>query len=1300
MSHRLPQVFALAPRGLDGTALVSAASRAGGLGILDLPEANSLRRVARLTGRPFAARVDPEEGWDSWLDDLPRSLVAIVATESDPSSWDTFASTVHASGRLALAEVTSRTSAEAAIARGFDGLIASGDEAGGRVGTSSTFILTQELLALGSLPVWSRGGIGPDGASGCVAMGASGVVLDGATLLGRESPLLEVQKSRIARLDGGETVVVGPVRGPRWRVVAAPGSTSLAALRSAAEEGGSAWDEAVRRWIGWLPDQAWPVGQDGAFAEGLARAFVTVGGIVTEVQRAIGANLQEARKANPIAEGSPLALSHGTRFPIVQGPMTRVSDSAAFAASVAEHGALPMLALAMLRGPEVRGLLEATRERLGDLAWGVGLLGFVLPELRKEQVAEVVAARPRFALIAGGRPDQAKELEESGIATYLHAPSPGLLRQYLKDGVRRFVFEGRECGGHVGPRSSLVLWQQVQPVLIEAVAGGIDASELHLLFAGGIHDARSASFVSAMASPIASHGARVGVLVGTAYLFTAEVVATGAIVPRFQAEAMGCRETVLLETGPGHEVRVRPSPFVALFETARRDLIGKGLGHDAIREELEGLNAGRLRVAAKGVDRRNGASSPLVSVPETDQISRGLYMLGQAAMLRDDVTTIEALHREIAEGSTSILGDVVPDAEPEPASPSDVAIIGLSAIFPGAIDARTFWENTLKGVDTIGEIPPDRWDWKTYYDPDPKAPDKIISRWGGFVPDVAFDPLRYGMPPNSLKSIEPVQLLTLEAVRAALEDAGYADRPYPRERTSVVLGIGGGSAQLAMGYAFRSYLPMLDAVSPGSGRDAMEACAGLLPEWTEDAFPGFLLNVAAGRVANRFDLGGSNYAVDAACGSSLAAASLAVRELETGAADVVILGGADTVQNPLTYLAFSKTQAFSPRGRCRPFDASADGIVISEGVAAIVLKRLADAERDGDRIYAVIKGMGSSSDGRARGLTAPRPEGQIRALKRAYAKSGVDPRTLGYIEAHGTGTAVGDVVEAQALAEVLREAGAVPGSCAVGSVKSSIGHTKCAAGMGGLINAALALHHRVLPPTIGVETPNPKAGFGEGPLHVNATLRPWLHSDPERPRRAGVSAFGFGGTNFHAVLESYDGNLIRPKAPFREWPVELFAWDAADVNALSTKIDDVARSLDGADVTLRDLSHAMSSRFTARDDGPILAIVAESLPDLRAKLQTARAALKAGDESLSDPRGIFYAAIPPFRGAPIAFVFPGQGSQTPGMLRIWRSISPRSERRSRRPIARSRPWVARPSGRRSIRRKRSEMSPRRDRSRP
>ncbi len=252
------------------------------------------------------------------------------------------------------------------------------------------------------------------------------------------------------------------------------------------------------------------MGQDAALAAGLARRFVTVGGIVQAVERAIDEGLRGARDLRPLVEGSPLATSHGTRFPIVQGPMTRVSDTVAFAEAVADGGALPFLALALMRETEVHALLDEAAARLGGRAWGVGILGFVSPELRREQIGAISQARPPFALIAGGRPDQARELERRGIATYLHVPSPGLLRQYWSDGARRFVLEGRECGGHVGPRSSFVLWEQAAEVVLEALERGAEPGEVHLLFAGGIHDARSAAAVAALAAPLAARSVRVG----------------------------------------------------------------------------------------------------------------------------------------------------------------------------------------------------------------------------------------------------------------------------------------------------------------------------------------------------------------------------------------------------------------------------------------------------------------------------------------------------------------------------------------------------------------------------------------------------------------------------------------------------------------------------------------------------------------------------------------------------------------------------------------------------------------------
>jgi acyl transferase domain-containing protein len=549
-------------------------------------------------------------------------------------------------------------------------------------------------------------------------------------------------------------------------------------------------------------------------------------------------------------------------------------------------------------------------------------------------------------------------------------------------------------------------------------------------------------------------------------------------------------------------------------------------------------------------------------------------------------------------------------------------------------------------------VPPDRWDVERYFDTDRDAPDKIYSRYGGFIDDTPFDPTRYGLPPNSLGSIEPLQLLTLEAVRAALDDAGYATRPFARDNTSVILGAGGGIADLGNQYVVRAALPSLFA-------DMDPEALGRLPEWTEDSFAGILLNVAAGRVANRFDLGGVNYTVDAACASSLAAVYAGVRELEVGTSDVVVVGGVDTMLNPFTYLCFAKTQALSPTGRCRTFDSAADGIVISEGLAILVLKRLADAERDGDRVYAVIDAVAGSSDGRGKGLTAPRPEGQVLALERAYATAGFSPATVGLIEAHGTGTVAGDQSEIEALRRVFAGHGAAVQSCALGSVKSMIGHTKCAAGLAGLIKATLALHHKVLPPTLHVAKPNTRARLDESPFYVNAEARPWIEPLNGSPRRAGVSAFGFGGTNFHVALEEYTGRYLADDEAPEQWPSELLLFGGEPAALLSSANSLVAALDAGATPPLRDLAYTAWCQCREAKGGR-LAIIATTLEDLSSKLERAREALAgSARDRLQDPHGVYYHS----RGATTVrslSSFRGRGRSTSICFAICRCSSPKS----------------------------------------
>jgi acyl transferase domain-containing protein/NAD(P)H-dependent flavin oxidoreductase YrpB (nitropropane dioxygenase family)/NAD(P)-dependent dehydrogenase (short-subunit alcohol dehydrogenase family) len=1298
-------VIALTPPGLCDPSLAIAACRAGARGFVDLEDAArpeialaAIARLHRFSDGSFGVKIGRYDGSlvKLLMADPPSGLAWALLAGGDSPDQEMCIGSFRERHIEVFVEAVSLAEGQWAEALGAEGLILKGQEAGGRVGTETAFILLQRWLAYRrdanrpALPVWVQGGVGLNTAAACLAGGAAGVVLDSQLLLARETPLDEAARQRLTAFDGSETTCLGERLGEAYRFYSRPGLAAVEELSrqeerldqaaGSREEKRAEWRRMVR--AGQADGSLWPLGQDACFARPLADRFVTVSGIIQALCSRSRQQLEAARRLRPLAAGGPLAVRHKTRYPIVQGPMTRVSDTAPFADAVARAGGLPFLALALSRKAETGKLLEETRDLAGGQSWGVGILGFVPPEIRQEQIEAIRECPPPFALIAGGRPDQARQLEKEGIVTYLHVPSPGLLRMFLKDGARRFVFEGRECGGHVGPRTSFVLWETVCELLREHLGPSGRGEDLQIIFAGGIHDARSAAMVSALSAGLADRGVAVGVLMGTAYLFTHEAVAAGAIVPRFQKEALECEDTVLLQTGPGHAIRCIKTPYFEEFEREKRRLLDEGKSREDIVTALEWMNIGRLRIASKGLDRvsgngrgklsmdagktDDGAASPpaplltpdasgLVPLSDEDQYARGMYMIGQAASLRGRLVTMAELHEEVSAGSQRVLESSPPVeiVAPGPAQkPCDIAIVGMACYFPGSTSLQAYWENILNKVNVIGEVPPTHWDWRLYYDPDPRAPDKIISKWGGFLDDIPFDPFVYGITPNSLHSIDPLHLYLLEAVRHALADAGYADRPFDRERTCAILGVGGGGNPLAVAYGFRTCLPLLDTVDGLgiTGDEVLKRTEKMLPAWTEDTFPGILLNVAVGRVANRFNFGGANYAVDAACGSSLASVQACIRELETGTSDVAVAMGADIVQTPYAYMAFSKTHALSPRGQCRPFDAGADGIVLSEGVAAIILKRRADAERDGDRIYAVIRGMGASSDGRDKGLTAPRAEGQLRALRRAYANAGFSPARVALIEAHGTGTVVGDQTEAQALGQVFREAGAEAQSCAVGSVKSMIGHSKCAAGIAGLVKTTLALHRKVLPPTL-VDKPNAKGNFDTGPLYLNGEARPWIHG-AEEPRCAGVSAFGFGGTNFHLALEEYTNELTAERPPaLNHWPAELLVWRRPTSHALQEALEQCHHALEeGARPRLAGLALSLWKANRPEPSQPIVAIVATSVEDLKDKLSIALDSVRSSKPRLHDPRGIHYAETPADESGKVAFLFPGQGSQYPNML--------------------------------------------------
>ncbi|ORW40551.1 hypothetical protein AWB90_21685 [Mycobacterium paraense] len=581
-----------------------------------------------------------------------------------------------------------------------------------------------------------------------------------------------------------------------------------------------------------------------------------------------------------------------------------------------------------------------------------------------------------------------------------------------------------------------------------------------------------------------------------------------------------------------------------------------------------------------------------------------------------------------------------------------MAVVGVSALFPGSPEAERFWRNIVGGVDLFSDIPASHWSVEDYYDPTPGVQDKVYARRGGFLPDIDFSPMDFGIPPNVLPATDTAQLLGLRVAQQVLEDMAGGDFSHiDRERVSVVLGASGGTEMTNyMGGSL--HRPVWERGLRAAGlseRDVTafsESVASGYTPWQENTFPGLLGNVIAGRIANRFDLGGTNCVIDAACASSLAALEVGLHELYLGEADMVIAGGVDAFNDILMFMCFAKVTALSPTGDCRPFSDQSDGTMLGEGLAMLALKRLDDAERDGDRIYAVIRGIGTSSDGRAKSIYAPSPAGQAKALRRAYAAAGYGPETVGLVEAHGTGTKAGDVAEFTALREVFDSSGRADRQwCALGSVKSQVGHTKGAAGACGLFKTVLALHHKTLPPTIKVDQPNPALDIEQSPFYLPARAKPWVAANGV-PRRASVSSFGFGGTNFHVTVEEYTGTGKRAWR-YRSWDSELIVLGAPSAAALSEQAARLAASLVDTDDMLGYIARSTQSAYDAAQPHR-LAVVADGVADLRTKLDHVAATLKAPDlaVSFSSPRGYHYSAQQP---GPVALLFPGQGSQYVGM---------------------------------------------------
>ena len=582
-----------------------------------------------------------------------------------------------------------------------------------------------------------------------------------------------------------------------------------------------------------------------------------------------------------------------------------------------------------------------------------------------------------------------------------------------------------------------------------------------------------------------------------------------------------------------------------------------------------------------------------------------------------------------------------------------IAIVGMASIFANSRNLEQYWENITTKLDAIMDVPLSRWNIDDHYSPDKKSPDKTYCRRGGFIPDIDFDPMEFGLPPNILEVTDVAQLMALVVARDVLDDAGIGESSgYDRDKVGIVLGVGGGQQQIVP-LSARLQGPVLEKVLASCGID--EADRGHIIEkfkkayvgWEENSFPGMLGNVIAGRVANRFDFGGTNCVVDAACAGSLAAMKLAISDLLEFRSEVMISGGICCDNSPFMYMSFSKTPAFTTNENVRSFDENSKGMMVGEGIGMVALKRLADAERDGDKIYAVIHGIGSSSDGRFKSIYAPRPDGQAKALMRAYSDAGFDPASVGLIEAHGTGTIAGDAAEFEGLTKFFGADNKKTQHIGLGTVKSQIGHTKAAAGTAGIIKAALALHHKVLPATINVTRPNAQLKIENSPFYLNTETRPWIPRVDSVPRRAGVSSFGFGGSNFHFVLQEYSP---KPSGSYRlnEVPQSILL-SAPDVNSLKSLASNWISKLAVAEAeqpfVFNQLVLEAPAATPALQNARIGFLAqngAEALVQLSLASKTWASQPEALNWALS---GVYFRAAGVATHGKVAAVFSGQGSQ-------------------------------------------------------
>ena len=1150
---------------------------------------------------------------------------------------------------------------------GLGRIVLKGCEASGFVSgetTTALYSMVKETRRTSSKPldilIW--GGVStPEAAAAFLSTGATGIVFESVHWLTDLVAIDDFQRQRLSNLRLDSTDLVGLDLQVPCRLFNKGNSLAFREIKTFEDSLYEATiiEESRRSFASrvqsralhpleshFSQDEVIPLGVEAAFAASFVERF----GPGTE--EAVTAFLDEIRNLCRLAEAkkdcfldSPVAREMGTLYPFIQGAMSWITDVPEFAASVAEAGGLPTIALGLMDAEALDQRLGRLPEIMGGRPYAVNVVSLAENPFRETHLAWIKRQRPRFVVIAGGDLSSLRELIGSGLEVIYIAPDEALLTLALEAGVRYVVCEGYEAGGHVGPHSTLTLAQMLldlkrrRPSLFQ---------NCRLILAGGIFN-RETAFLAAMLGADA-------IQMGTAYLATQEIVETGALTALYQQMVLESPPGGTAVSGQRTGLRVRSlkTPRVAAMLSLEREFAAGHRDEASFRTRMEEMAAGSLFTAARGLDRPGG-----VALDERSRVERGQFMSGTCAALIRKVQKLQSFHRELVEGPLVLHQPVVGLIEKTPETPSSgvgrglkraayhkedrnrIAITGMSILNALGKSPEEVWAASLALKSGITLVPPSRWNHSLFYDPRPQVPDKTYCQVGAFV-DFPISRHELGIPPHDFRTMTAATRVTMWLADRAIRASGILDSDIPRERIGVLISQNSGEAAGTItNMIIREYVhDILGAIkravhlTPDQESAIEREVKSGRPAPDDTTLLGRLNCAAAGFICNRYGFMGPSYSVSAACATSLVALYSAIQMIRNGIIDAAIVGGGEDDLTHLHFLEFSALGALyglSGRERpahetSRPFDAERDGMVLGEGGGMIVIERESLARARGVPVHAFVTGIGASNN--HLGMVESSHVTQQMAIRASFRGLPYGPEAVDLVECHATSTRQGDVEEVRALKAVFHSSKRT----VITSFKSQIGHTLGASGINSLIRGVTAMKAGVFPPTLNYLHPDPEIDLEGSGLLIAPEPLDWKSRD-SRPRRLQVNAFGFGGSNYVVQVEQ--------------------SMDEADAILVSPgREPGHDREQGGGSPTLQGVSF-----FRTERDGRNcrMAVVAETEEEALTVIERSASLAESEIDSPKALRSLAQQGI--FIGRedlpalPLALVFPGQGSQYAGMGR-------------------------------------------------